>query len=278
MSFWKNRPLIITIILIIILVVLLFSTSGEGKAGSGSVIGNLLSPVQGWLYGATSDIGDFFSGLFSSGQIKAENAALQEKVAELEGKLRDFENIAGENERLKELLNVKELAGDYDYVTASVIGKNPGVWFREFTVNVGSDDGILPDMIVLSNGGLLGRVVSVGTNYAKVMTLIDTDSGVPAVVDRTRDNGVVRASQSADEDTAVLQMYYLSIEADIIPGDKILTSGIGGIYPKGLYVGQVSEVSGESATEKRVLVQSDVDFEHVEEVLIIRHVFEEVES
>lgn len=110
------------------------------------------------------------------------------------------------------------------------------------------------------------------------MTLIDLESGVPALVERTRQNGVVKLKGGTEDSGDALEMYYLPIDADVVPGDKILTSGIGGVYPKGLVIGTVTEVSAESGTEKRVTVKSAVDFEHMEEVMVIKHVFEEVEE
>lgn len=124
----------------------------------------------------------------------------------------------------------------------------------------------------------MGRVISSADSYAKVMTLIDLESGVPALVERTRQNGVVKLKGGTEDSGDALEMYYLPIDADVVPGDKILTSGIGGVYPKGLVIGTVTEVSAESGTEKRVTVKSAVDFERMEEVMVIKHVFEEVEE
>ena len=279
MSFWKNRPLLIAVILIIILFVLLFATAGtSGEGGTQSVIGGIFAPMQEGLYNFTASIGDFFSNLFSTTDLDKENLELKQKVAELESKLQDYENIASENERLKELLNVVDSVGDYEIVTARVIGKNPGVWFREFTINAGRNQGVEKDMIVLTKDGLMGRVISSADSYAKVMTLIDLESGVPALVERTRQNGVVKLKGGIEDSGDALEMYYLPIDAAVVPGDKILTSGIGGVYPKGLIIGTVTEVSAESGTEKRVTVKSAVDFERMEEVMVIKHVFEEVEE
>lgn len=275
MSFWKNRPLIITIILVIVLITLLFSTSGVNNTVQ-NVVGSVIAPVQEGIYQATASIGGFFSRLFSSSDLDQENVELKEQVAQLESQLREFEEISNENERLKELLNVKEVTKDYEIVTASVVGKNPGEWFREFTVNVGSEDGIEKDMIVLSSGGLMGKVLSVTPHYSKVITLIDEGNGVPCLIERTRDIGVVKPVEGTEDDT--MEILYLADDADIIPGDKVITSGNGGIYPKGLVIGQVAEVSTDSASQKQVLVKSAIDFQHVEEVVIIKQHFDEIEQ
>ena len=276
MSFWKNRPLIITIILLIVLAVLLFSTSGNTEGQS--IIGSALAPVQEGLYNATASIGGFFGRLFATTDLDKENAQLKNEVAELQNQLRDYESTVQENQRLKELLNVKDTVGDYDIVTAQVIGKNPGEWFQEFTINVGKNDGVSADMIVLTGDGLLGRVVSVSDTYAKVMSFLDTDSGVAAILERTRDYGIVKAATGSEQGTDTLELFYLPQEADVLPGDKVVTSGVGGVFPKGLLIGQVTEVGTDTGAERQVLVKSAVDFRHVEEVVVVKHIFSEVEE
>jgi len=275
MSFWKNKPLVITIILIIVLIVLLFATSGTAGGSKTSLFGEMIKPFQSGVYKATTATGDFFARLFSSSDLVKENAAMAVRIEELEAQLADHENIVAENERLKGLLNVKDSYTDYEIVTAQVIGNTPGAWFSEFTVNVGTNDGIEPDMIVLMEGGLLGRVISCSHSYSKVVSLIDSTSGVPALIERTRDTGVIKPSLSED---GMLEMNYLTADSDIVPGDKIVTSGLGGIYPKGIEIGHVVEVANDSSADIKVIVQSNIDFAHVEEVVIIKHIFEEVEN
>ncbi|MBQ9941418.1 MAG: rod shape-determining protein MreC [Christensenellaceae bacterium] len=272
--------MIITIILIIILLVMLFATSGKDEVtGAQSVVGSIFAPMQEGLYDATNAIGGFFSRLFAGDDLRQENDQLKQKVAELEGKLQEYNNIVSENQRLKDLLNVADSVGDYEVVTAKVIGNTPGAWFREFTVNAGRNKGIETGMIVMTKDGLMGQVVSVSDTYCKVMSIIDAESGVPGIVERTRDYGVVGLAGGDEGNGDMLEMSYLPLEADIIPGDKILTSGIGGIYPKGLVIGQVAEVGAATETgEKKVIVKSAVDFQHVEEVVIIKYLFEEVEE
>ncbi len=276
MGFWKNRPLIIAIICCIILFVLLLSTSGNAQSGVvGSAMGKMLAPVQRFLYSSTENIGDFFSGLSKTSTLKDENAALKEQVAEMESELKDYENLRQENERLKDLLGVVDSYGDYETLTARVIGKSPGAWFDEFTINAGEKQGVQKNMIVYTKDGLLGKVVYTSGSYSRVISLIHDKSGVAAMVERTRDNGVIKVAESgAKQDD--LQMFYLSMNSDVKPGDKIITSGIGGVFPKGIPIAQVTEVSTNSASDKVVIARSSVDFEHVEEVVVILQVFEEV--
>ena len=276
MGFWKNRPLIIAVICSILLFVLLLSTSGSTQSsGAGSAMSRLLVPGQRFLYSSTESIGDFFAGLSEDRSIKDENAALKEQVAEMESQLRNYENLRQENERLKELLGVVDSYGEYETLTARVIGKSPGAWFDEFTINAGEQHGVQENMIVYTADGLLGKVVYTSATYSRVISLIHDQSGVSAMVERTRDNGVVKAAQEG-ENPDDLQLFYISSNSDVKPGDRIITSGIGGVYPKGIPIAQVTEVSTDSSSEKVVIARSNVDFEHVEEVVVVLQVFEEV--
>ena len=276
MGFWKNRPLIIAVICSILLFVLLLSTSGSTQSsGAGSAMSRLLVPVQRFLYSSTESIGDFFAGLSEDRSIKDENAALKEQVAEMESQLRNYENLRQENERLKELLGVVDSYGEYETLTARVIGKSPGAWFDEFTINAGEQHGVQENMIVYTADGLLGKVVYTSATYSRVISLIHDQSGVSAMVERTRDKGVVKAAQEG-ENPDDLQLFYISSNSDVKPGDRIITSGIGGVYPKGIPIAQVTEVSTDSSSEKVVIARSNVDFEHVEEVVVVLQVFEEV--
>ena len=274
MPFWNNKPLIITIILVIILFVLLVATGGEQQPGASSLVSGIFAPIQEGLYSATESMGNFFGRLFSTSDLDKENQQLKEEIAKLNSDLREYDELKKENERLTELLNVKDSVGDYDYLTARVTGKALGDWFTEFTVNAGKNDGVQKNMVVLNQEGLLGRVTSASDHYCKIMTIIDLSSGVPVIVERTRDTGVAKGLYSTEgQANRTLSLSYLPSGADIVPGDRILTSGQGGVFPKGLLVGQVSEVAGKESSE--VSIKSAVDFAHIEEVVILLQVFGE---
>ncbi len=276
MSLWKNKPLVITLILLIILFVLVFATS-DAQSTQSSVVGGLIAPLQGTIYDITVSVEDFFTRIFSPTNLTLENQLLKEQVAQLESELRNMEYVNDENERLKELLNIKDEIGDAPIVTAQVIGNNIGDWNKEFTINVGSAQGVQKDMVVLTDKGLVGRILSVSDTYATVLTIVDSQSGVPALIDRTRDQGVVNGTGAVgwDEDR-MLVMDYIPATADVIPGDEIITSNQGGIYPKGLYIGEVVEVGAATGTDERtVYVQSGVDFERLEEVVVMLADYEE---
>ena len=272
MQFWRNRPLMITIIVVILLLVVLIVTAGENNmSGTESFVGSIFTPIQRALYSATDAIGDFFERMFSGSALQTENLELRARVAELEGQLADYNEIKAENERLSALLNFDTSKQELEFVTARVIGSNaPGHWFNIFIIDAGLSQGIVVNMPVINGDGLVGRVVDVGAGFSRVMAIIDSSSGVSGIVERTRDYGILTGlAGSGDEDT-LMEMGNLPLDADLMPGDTVITSGLAGIFPKGLPIGEVTEVRpSKDGMRNQAVVTPWVDFEHLEEVMII---------
>ena len=271
LQFWRNRPLMVTIIVVVILLVMLVVTAGSNNmSGTESIVGSIFSPVQGALYSATDAMGSFFSRIFSGKDLQSENQELAARVAELEGLLRDYNELKSQNERLKDMLNFDSQSGTLEYTTARVIGKAPGHWFNVFIINVGLSSGIQVNMPVVNEKGLIGRVVHTGANWSRVMSIIDVSSGVSGIVKRTRDNGILSGRATLDDETALLTMTNLPLDADLMPGDEVITSGLAGIFPKGIAIGEVVEVTPSSdGMRNSALVKPWVDFSRLEEVMII---------
>jgi rod shape-determining protein MreC len=239
-------------------------------SGTESFIGSLFSPVQRALYSATDAIGDFFERMFAGTDLQTENLDLKARVAELEGQLADYNAVKAENERLTEFLNFVGNSPDLEKVTARVIGKGHGHWFNIFLVDAGLAQGIKVDMPVVNGDGLVGRVVDVAANYCRVMAIIDTSSGVSGIVERTRDTGTLSGTANTDADEAQLAMGKLPLDADLMPGDTVITSGLAGVFPKGIAIGEVTEVRPSTdGMKNEAVVTPWVDFEHLEEVMII---------
>jgi rod shape-determining protein MreC len=248
----------------------LIMTSGDNNmTGTESIVGTVLAPIQRALYSATDAIADFFGRVFSSSDLATENLDLRAKVAELEGQLQDADETKKENERLRELLNYEAEPG-VEFVTARVIGRDPNHWYSTFIINLGITDGIEIDMPVVNGEGLIGRIVEVGVTWSRVMPIVDSSSGVSGFVVRTRDNGILNGAPSAGNESAKLRMSKLVLDADLLPGDIVITSGQGGVFPKGIPIGEVTEVSqNNDGMRNQAIVTPFVDFAHLEEVMVI---------
>ncbi len=267
----KNRPALITVIVVFILIALMIMTSGEqNMSGGESVIGSILMPVQSGIYSVTDSIGNFLERVFAPSDLRVENKALREQIAQYKNDLSTMEELRQENERLKTLLVYKEDQVDFTTVTARVTGRDSSNYFSIFTINRGVLDGVQKDMPVITEDGLVGRIIETGANWSKVMSIIDYDSGVAAIVELTRDNGVVQGTTLTNTSDPLLEMAYLPFDADILPGYRVITSGLGGVYPKGLIIGDTVEITrtGENSDEV-AYVKPAVDFLHLEEVMVI---------
>ncbi len=261
------------LIAIVLLGILAFASSADRSVTwLESAVGSVVSPVQTFAAKASNEIIGFFQRVFKTTDADKELEQLKVRMAQLETAEEENERLRAENERLKALLNYVETIGDYNYVTATVIGNSQGVWFEVFTINAGRNKGIEKDMAVMSSAGLVGRVTDVGATWSKVTSIIDTSSEVSVMVERTRDVGIAHGLFSVSGDNQ-LELYYLPSGYDLVPGDVIVTSGMSDIFPKGILVGTVSEVERQtaenSATSRNAIITPSVDFGHLEEVLVI---------
>ena len=267
----KNKPLIIMLIAILLLGILAFVTSADRSVSwIESTLGSVIQPVQSFAAKASNGIISFVQKVFETSDADKELEQLQVRMAQLEQAADENAKLKAENERLKKLLNYVETLENYEYVTAVVTGNSQGVWFETFTINAGRNKGIEKDMPVVCAEGLIGRVIEVGANWSKVTAIIDPSSEVSVMVERTRDIGVVRGSFSATSDNQ-LELYFLPSGFDLVPGDKIVTSGMSSIFPKTITVGTVSEVTRRSAegSQSNAIIEPAVDFGHLEEVLVL---------
>ena len=276
-GFFQSKGFIILLVVIAVLAILAAVTYDDRAEVTfiEDVVNTVVAPIQSFSVKASNSIIAFFERVFSSTDLDKENEQLKVRLEIIESELN---TLREENERLKELLNYTEVTETYKYITATVIGKSQGVWFSEFTVNAGRNDGVTENQAVVNADGLVGRVSSVSANTCKVTSIIDSTSDVSVMVERTRDYGFARGILNTDDDEK-LELYYLPSGYDLVPGDNILTSGIGGIFPKGIAVGTVTEVSraNEDTEDRNAIIQPAVDFLRLEEVMIVNVAEEEEE-
>jgi rod shape-determining protein MreC len=205
--------------------------------------------------------GDWASGLTIS---RSEVAALQDQNDELRQRVVELEEARLENERLRNLVGFIE-ARELEAVGARVIGRPANAWEGVITIDRGSADGLEVGMPVLAPEGLLGQTVGVTDNSSKVRLITDQRSGVATLIQANRAEGVVNGSIDG-----ALTMDYVSQEATVAVGDVVLTSGMGGVYPKGLLVGDVLDVQvNENDLYQHIVVRPSGQVEGIEEVIVL---------
>ena len=269
---FQNKPLVIMLIAIVLLGILAFATAGERSVSwLESTVGMVVQPVQTFASKASNSIINFVQRVFKTTDADRELEALAARLAQLENVQEENAKLQEENERLRALLNYTQTAPEYTYVTASVIGNSQGVWFDVFTINAGRNKGIKTDMAVVNADGLIGRITDVGATWSKVTSIIDPSTQVSVMVGRTRDIGLTRGTLNMSG-VDMLELYFLATGYDLVPGDVILTNGMGSVYPRDITVGTVTEVSRStegSSSDRNAVIQPNVDFGHIEEVMVI---------
>ena len=205
--------------------------------------------------------------------LEEENAALRRRLAELEAEVRQARLDSAENERLKELLGLQEKRPDLtsDLEAATVVEHTVTNWTATLTISKGTSSGLeIGDCVIDETGALVGLISAAGTNWATILTLVDTDTSLGAQVFRTGDLGLAQGNFSLMGENR-LRLEYLSADTQLLGGDLVVTSGLGEYYPAGLVIGSVEEVQADSsgAASYAVLVPA-VDFGALEEVFIIR--------
>ena len=192
-----------------------------------------------------------------------ENERLKKEVGFLQRKGRAVEELSLENNRLKALLSIKQ-EFPFKVVAAKVIGRDPSNWSSALIINKGSAHGIKRGLVVTGYEGLAGRVLEVSASLSKVMLINDPHIGVSAIVQRSRQEGLVSGSLGG-----FLTMKYLPKESDISQGDVVITSGLTENYPKGILIGTVVEVGDEFLGLNRyAVIKPAVNLSAIEEVLV----------
>lgn len=258
---------VVITIVILIIIVILSNINIENFSHIGGALGSFVMPVQNGLVYIKNKIqgnSTFFSDITT---LKEENEKLKGKNSELEKSLRELEIIKSENETLKEYVNLKDKYTEYSTVPAYIINKDTSNYSDILVINVGANDGIKVDMAVIANEGLVGHVISVTDSTAKVQTLLDTSSAVSSVVGSSRDNIIVRGTL---DNKKMLKATYIPTSASLLEGDRIETSGLGGIYPKGIIIGTIKEINNtKNLTNRYAMVEPAVNFNKIETVLVI---------
>lgn len=265
----KKKGIIGIIITVIILILLVVFTNNNVNQMSfiENIFNTFVMPIQNgftYLKNKISGNDSFFADMDT---LKQENEELKQKNSELEQSLRELEIIKAENETLKEYVNLKDKYADYNTIPADVINRDISNYSSTIIINVGVNDGIEEEMTVIADSGLVGHVISVTDDTAKVQTIIDTSSAVTSTISTTDDTIVV---QGTLEDKTTLRATFIPTDAVVLQGDSIETSGIGGIYPKGIHIGTIKEVvNTNNITDRYAIVETAVDFTKLNTVLVI---------
>ena len=258
---------IIVVIIILILLVILTNTENSNLSYVENIANKLVNPIQNgltYIKNKTHGNSSFFTDI---NDLKKDNEELKQKNSQLEETLREFETMKAENETLKEYLGLTDKYKDYKTIAANVISRDISNYSKTIVINAGKKSGIKENMTVIASEGLVGYVISSTDTTSKVQTIVDSASSTSSILSSSRDSIVCKGQLGENKN---LKAVYIPTDATISQGDAVETSGLGGIYPKGIYIGKISKVvNTNNLTDRYAIVETAVNYNKLETVLVI---------
>lgn len=267
----KHTGIVATVITIIVLILLVFLTNMNIKHVSyfQSISTVIIKPVQnGFTYVKNKITGNdaFFTDLET---LRKENKELKERNGKLEEQLRELEIIKAQNASLQEYAVLKEKYSAYQSIPAEIIDRDVSNYSSQLVLNIGKKQGVDVGMTVIAEEGLVGHVVSATNSSSTVQVIIDASSSVSAMITTSSESIICKGSI---ENKSKLRATYIDTSSEVLVGDTVVTSGIGGIYPKGITIGTISSVvNTNNLTDRYAVIDTAVDFSKLYTVLVIKN-------
>jgi len=239
------------------------NTTQKFKAG----VYQLLAPFLTSGSGLKKQITSVRTGLKSLDQLEHENAALQVENRELRATNQSLRDVEHEVNRLRHALNYRERSV-FKLIAAEIVARDSSTWWRTVTINRGRRDGIETDMPVVTDEGLIGKTTSVSDVISVVLLVSDENCRVAASVEGSREQGIVSGQRVTTGLTPLMDLNFLSKQADLKPGQKVYTSGVGGVFPSGLLIGVVKSYRVRELDGQAQLTPA-VDLSHLEDVFVV---------
>lgn len=263
-EFIKGRSFKILLASVLILMGLLLFTAASGNNWLASLFGFVTTPMQqlssGAVEGATQPTYE---------ELQAQNEEYRQQLETMINRTIDYYDIKKTSEQYRQYLGIKEQNPDLEFVAGSVIQRDPSDPFYGFTLDQGSQAGVEVNDPVITNLGVIGWVSEVGSTYCKVRTVLSPDTNIGVVDTRTNDGGVVTGDAALAQE-GKMKMVMLAAKNDIQKDDIVVTTGVGGMYPKGLALGVVEEVrQDEGSTSQYAVIKPYDDIAELRDVLIV---------
>jgi len=236
-----------------------------------NVLGVITTPVRDGINAFANWTGEVYTNIFETESLREENERLKKENARLQEEAREGQAASRENERLRNLLDLRAKRRDFEWESATVTARSAANWESTLTISKGSNMGIeAGDCVVDDYGNLVGVVGEVGLNYAVVVTLIDSSTNMGGLLERT-DGAAILEGDFALMGEGKLKLTYLPENTELMAGDTVLTSGKGGMYPSGLVVGHIEEVHTDASGMSRyAVVVPETDLSQVKQVVVIK--------
>ena len=270
-AFFRSKTFIAMCVAAVLLMgMMILDTSGNGHLTFfENISGTLITPIQKFASTMIRTGGNFIKAFTDYGELKEENEKLKNQLASMGQLQRDAEEAVLENESLKAMLGIAREHTDFHFADCLVVGNGKNGFSHTLTLNKGKTDGLKPKDLVITADGVVGFVNEVGLNWSKVITVLDSSCEIGAIVTRTQDVGVLDWDYALSEQN-LLKLAYLNTDVVLHNGDSVETSGIGGMFPKGILLGRVRELKAESnGISQYAVLEPAVDVDAVKTVFVI---------
>ena len=257
----NQKSIVLKALIVIALVAFLAINSGAPTSTFRiSLLDLFSSPLK-----VFTQVTSFLRSIVPFHSLREENNTLRSRIDILNRKIETYKVIQDENDRLKNFLNFRK-ATPYTVLPAQVIGRDPSNWSNSLIIDKGLSSGVSRNKAVISTKGLVGRVVELGLKSAKVLLITDPNSKVGVIIQRNRQGGMLVGRPDGK-----CRMIYIALDSDVAIGDRVLTAGLGSIFPKDVLVGEVLSVDKEPGRlYKYAVIKTAEDLSRLEEVLCLR--------
>ncbi len=270
--FRENGVLVLLAAVLLAAVTAVTSFLLGGRANPFSnVLGIVTTPIQGVVTSFAGWVEGVYNYTFSYQSLEQENETLRKQVADLEQKAREGEADSRENERLRNLLQLREKRRDFVFESATVVSRSSTNWTSTLTISKGSaQDVAVNDCVIDDTGTLVGVVSEVGLNWSTLVTVVDAELEMGGLVERTESAAILEGDFSLMSQGR-LKLSYLPENTELLAGDLVVTSGKGGVYPSGLVVGSIESIHTDpSGMSRYAVVAPRADLDHLIQVFVIK--------
>ena len=269
-DFFKSKLFKILLVIMGSLVgLIIFEASTGNLLAPEQILGMIQRPFAEITTTTNDSVSGFFDQIFQGSKYKEENVLLKDEIANLQKKLVEYEQIKGENEQLKEAAGIKSKNPSFEIEPAKVVARDPDDLYT-FTINVGTENGVLKNSPVITNRGLVGIVTNVAQTYSKVTTILGLNIKISSTCVEKNEIGIVSGQADLIGDN-LCAMLHLDKSTALEPEDIVSTSGGGGLYPPNIIIGKVKEIRvSDSGMSAYAVVEPAEDIASVKEVIVVK--------
>ena len=267
---FKNKLAVTIVVLSVAFLGIIFLSLKGNSNFISSGVGSVISPLQKIIYKVNDKLNGSLDFLINFSNVKQENQELREKNAELENKLVEYNRMKDENIQLRSMFDYSQANQNYNYLGCNIVGYSGGNISNGYIIDKGTNDGLKKDMIIITSVGLVGKITKADTNFSIVQTIMNENIAVAAMVESTRQTTGILQGGVDSKNEKLVTLSNIPMDSEIKEGDVILTSGLGGMYPKEIRIGEVISIDLDSVgLMKKALVRPYVDFDKLDGVFVV---------